>query len=383
MTKKIVPLGVLASHSGPYAALGKTALQGTMLALHALEQDPHSSIRFAVQWHDPQGNDELYYRYAESLLQSGVRHVVGCYTSTSRKTILPLFEKHDGLLWFPAHYEGFESSENVVYTGTAPNHHIYPMIEFMLNHAGNSAYCVGSDYIWAWESNRVFKDEFSRLGGHILGERYHPLGGLDLDAVIDEIFELQPAFILNTLVGHSSHYFFHHFRQRCQERGINQRERYPIASCNLSEADLNEIPAESRDGHFSSSVYFASVESPENHRFVSAHRASFPDASLPPVETEAAYIAVHLLALALASSDYDDVSAVMQAACQQRFLAPQGIVALDPLNHHCYLTPRIGMSRADGGFHIVAQAQAPVQPDPYLTAAPVVGMFADTLFGGS
>ena len=92
------------------------------------------------------------------LAEQGLVHVVGCYTSSSRKEVLPLFEKHDGLLWYPSHYEGFESSDNVVYTGAAPNQHIVPLAEHLLRHYGTSAYCLGSNYIWAWENNKIMRE---------------------------------------------------------------------------------------------------------------------------------------------------------------------------------------------------------------------------------
>ena len=106
----------------------------------------------------------------------GLVHVVGCYTSSSRKEVLPLFEKHDGLLWYPSHYEGFESSDNVVYTGAAPNQHIVPLAEHLLRHYGTSAYCLGSNYIWAWENNKIMREAVQSAGGTVLAERYVPVG---------------------------------------------------------------------------------------------------------------------------------------------------------------------------------------------------------------
>lgn len=365
MAKKTVRIGVIASTTGPYAAVGITAWYGVMLAIDELRAH-NTEIDFDVVCCDPQGNDELYFQQTQDMLRSGIRHVIGCYTSSSRKLLLPLFEKHESLLWFPAHYEGFESTDYAIYTGTSPNHHIYPMIDYMSSNFGYSAYCIGSDYIWAWESNRVFNDEFIRVGGEVLGERYQPIGGVEMDDVIEEIFALKPAFILNTLIGKSSYHFFRAFRAACVARGIDQVQEFPIASCNLSEADLNGIGSEAMDGHHSSSVYFSSVDSPENERFVQAYTQKFPQASLPPVEVEAAYIAMHLLAGALAQADANDIDAVRKAVCKQRFQAPQGEVYLDPVNFHSYLTPRIGLSKTNGEFEIVAQASAPVRPDPYL-----------------
>lgn len=380
MAKKTVRIGVLASTTGPYAAVGITTWYGVMLAIDEL-RSRNTNIEFDITCCDPQGDNDQYFQQTRDMLQSGIRHVIGCYTSSSRKIILPLFEKYEALLWYPAHYEGFESTDHAIYTGTAPNHHIYPMIEFMTSNFGHSAYCIGSDYIWAWESNRVFKDEFTRMGGTVLGERYQPVGGTSMSAVIDEIFALEPTFILNTLIGKSSYHFFREFRARCIARGIEQTQKYPIASCNLSEADLDGIGTQAMDGHYSSSVYFSSVDSVENKRFVEAYHRKFPEAPLPPVEVEAAYIATHLLAAALEKADADDLPAVREAVCQLRFQAPQGLVYLDPVNFHSYLTPRIGLSKSNGEFQIVAQANAPVRPDPYLVNSSAETMLSDHAIG--
>lgn len=363
MSSVVCRVGILVSTSGSYGAVGRSMRHAVSLAASELAAD---GVVLDLVCADPGGDNARYFSAAQAMLQAGVRHVVGCYTSSSRKDILPLFERHGAVLWYPAHYEGFESSDNVVYTGTPPNHHLYPLIDFMMAGAGQTAYCIGSDYIWAWESNRVFRDEFSRRGGRVLGESYVSIDDIDMDAIIDRILALQPAFILNNLIGTSSYHFFRAFRAACQARGIVQPQRFPIVSCNLSEADLMEIGPQACDGHFSSSVYFASVDTPENRDFVRMYRQACPDDSLPTVEAEATYIALHMLGAALRDALPDDVMGVRRAALQCRMRAPQGEVYLDPLTFHAYLTPRMGLSTAAGGFEVVAQAPGPVRPDPYL-----------------
>src|SRR5699024_2428738 len=144
----------------------------------------------------------------------------------------------------------------------------------------------------------------------------------------------------------------------------------PVVSCNLSEADLQEIGVDARGGHFSSSVYFASVSTPENQRFVKAYTARYPNECLPTVEAEAAYIATHFLAAGLERGESDylhrDVSALKQAARKTSLTAAQCQVKLEPTTFHTYPAPRIGLSSAAGCFDIVVQAEAPVKHDPYL-----------------
>ena len=158
---------------------------GALLATEQVNADATFPFRLELVGHDPGGRNADYAAAARRMLvEQGLVHVVGCYTSSSRKEVLPLFEKHDGLLWYPSHYEGFESSDNVVYTGAAPNQHIVPLAEHLLRHYGTSAYCLGSNYIWAWENNKIMREAVLAAGGTVLAERYVPVGELDLDGIV-------------------------------------------------------------------------------------------------------------------------------------------------------------------------------------------------------
>nr|WP_210345349.1 transporter substrate-binding domain-containing protein [Jiella flava] len=354
------------STSGSYGAVGRTMLQGALMACRETNEDPAGAIQLVPEIIDPGSQLTAYAPAAEAMLERGIRQVVGCYTSSSRKEVIPLFEKRDALLWYPAHYEGFESSENVVYTGTAPNHHMSPLVDHLVENHGKKACCVGSNYIWGWESSRVLREDLTERGGRVLFERYVAVGETDFETIIASIIKAKPDFVFNALIGQSAYDFFRQFRAACAARGIDQKTRFPIASCNLSEPELLEIGPEAVDGHLSSSVYFTSIDSPANQRFVATYNAMFPDGPPASVEAEAAYIALRFLAAALAKAGSDDASHVRSAARGESFQAPQGRVTLDPETMHTYLTPRIGRSRSDCQFDILVEAARPVQPDPYL-----------------
>jgi hypothetical protein len=138
-------------------------LNGALLAFREVEEAGGISIQPVVV--NPSGDLSRYRALSLELLGSGIRHVVGCYTSSSRKEVIPCFEKHDGLLWYPSHYEGFESSDNVIYTGAAPNQHVLPLVDYLASRIGSRAFCVGSNYIWAWENNRIFREALTACGG--------------------------------------------------------------------------------------------------------------------------------------------------------------------------------------------------------------------------
>lgn len=362
-----VTVGLLFSTTGSYRIIGRSQIRGAILAMEEVSADPALPIRLTPAIADPGGIAQRYASVARDLLaKEKLTHVVGCYTSASRKEVVPLFEKHDALLWYPSHYEGFETCGNVVYTGAAPNQHIVPLIDFILANMGRRAWMVGSNYVWAWECHRIMREALQQAGGEVLGERYLPIGETDLQDVVERICDARPAFVFNNLIGESAYTFFRLFRQEAQRRGIDQPRDMPVLSCTLSEVELDEIGADAADGHVTSSVYFQSLARPANHRFVEAWRRRFPDGGPTSADAEAVYIAVHLLGRALAAAGDESLEAVREVLDSVALDAPQGAVRIDGGNRHCFLTPRIARSRRDGAFDVLYEAPEPVRPDPYL-----------------
>ena len=190
------------SSTGPYNVVARSMLNGALLALEEVNGDPDFPVELVPVVVDPGGELAGYHACATDLLaRQNIRHVVGCYTSSSRKEVIPLFEKHDALLWYPSHYEGFESGDNVVYTGAAPNQHIVPLLDHLLKHCGKTAWCIGSNYIWAWENNRILRQAVVGQGGSVAAERYFAVGETDLRRAIEQILEARPSFVFNTLIG--------------------------------------------------------------------------------------------------------------------------------------------------------------------------------------
>jgi branched-chain amino acid transport system substrate-binding protein len=368
-----IEIGVLFSTTGSYRTIGRSLACGAVLAMEEVSADtsfPFTLIPVAM---DPGGSAGRYGSCARDLLSTqNLSHVVGCYTSLSRKEVIPFFEKHDALLWYPSHYEGFETCENVVYTGSAPNQHIVPLIDYVLREGWDEAWFIGSNYVWAWESHRIMRDALNQTGGRVLGERYLPIGDTDLAQAVAQIIEARPRFVFNNLIGESAYAFFRALRAECRRRGIDQTADMPVLSCTLSEPELLEIGPDAAGGHLCSSVYFQSVHGPRNDRFVAAWNSRFGarngEAAGPTsADAESAYNAVHLLARALKATGGDQrLEAIREVLGSVSFDAPQGVVRIDPDNRHCHLRPRIGRSRADGGFDLVWEAPEAARPDPYL-----------------
>lgn len=362
-----IRIGVMFSTSGPYATVGRELRDGALLGLELANARHEKILALKPEIINPEGSLERYREATEKLLSEGVRHIIGCYTSSSRKEIIPIVEKYGALLWYPSHYEGFESCPSVIYTGASPNQHVVPLAHWVLPRFGRTAYCIGSNYIWPWENTRIMRGLVREAGGTVLRERYLPLGSADIEPIIAEIGETRPDFIFNTLIGESAYHFYRAYHRLGLRDDYFLTKRCPSLSCTLSEPELHAAGTEAAAGHIASSVYFQSVARPENASFTEAFRARFGTKRVTSADAEAAFITAQLLATSLAQAATDEVDPVRSAlyACHMR--APQGEVWIDADNNHAWLTPRIGCANDRGDFDIVWEAERPWQPDPYLT----------------
>lgn len=360
-----IRLGVLFSETGVTSVIETSERIGTMLAVEEINEAGGVNGR-PVQLisYDPQSRPGRYQQIAERLiLEDGVRVILGCYMSSTRKAVIPVVEKWNALLLYPTLYEGFEYSRNVIYTGAAPNQNSVQLAEFMLRTFGSRVYMVGSDYIYPYESNRIMSDLILERGGEKVAEHYLPLDAPweEYLAVARRIKALAPDFIFSTVVGDGTAQFYRAYR----ELGLDPA-RMPIGSLTTSEAEVQQMGAELAEGHITSAVYFQSVASPLNERCVRKCRQRYGDTVVTNMCWEAAYFQTHLLANALRRAESDSVRELLRVLPGSEFLAPQGQVRIDEDNHHTYLRPRIGRANRQGQFDILEEAKTWVRPDPYL-----------------
>lgn len=363
-----IPIGILYSVSGQYGVIGREMLNGILLAIEEVNANPALPFTLAPVIFDPACNLENYYHYCHELLyRHGVRHIVGCYTSASRKQILPLVEGANALLWHTARYEGFESSNNVIYLGAAPNQHVLPMIRYVAEHYQPDIYHIGSDYVWSWEIDRITGETVEPLGGRMIASRLLPLGETEVAAIIEDIIVKKPPVVLVTLVGISAYRFYRVWHDMAADHPFLRSHPIARLSLTLCEAEVNMVGAETVEGYLVSAVYFQSIDTPENAQFLARYRRRFGEDCSPSVDAESAWIGGHMLANAITRCGSDDVALVRQAAYEDVFMAPNGATRIDADNNHAWLTPKLARCGADGKFHIFWQAPEPVKPDPYLT----------------
>ncbi|BBE71744.1 transporter substrate-binding protein [Oharaeibacter diazotrophicus] len=356
-----IPVGMLFSEAGPYAVLGREAADGARHAIAAVEADQTLPFRLALAAADPAGDVAAYAPAAEGLFgPAGCRHVVGTITSSSRKEVLPVAERHRGLLWYAFPYEGYESSENVVYLGATANQHVVPLLEECIRRYGPSPMLVAPDYVWGWEINRIARALVEEVGGTPAGEVAIPVGTVDFSPVVAEIARRRPSFVLSSLIGPSSHAFVRAYAEFAVADPAFAGGRRPLASCNLTEADAAVIgPAVA--GTLIAGVHFGGRPSPWTDAIAAGlappRRASSCFAS--------AYTAVRLLAEGIRLAGTDDPDAVKKAVMAKTWETPLGAVAIDPVTAHTVHAPLLVRADAAGGFETLHEFP-PIAPDPYL-----------------
>ena len=361
----IVAIGVLFSAGGPYAAIGGEGLAGTMLAIDEINEGTEHDFKLQAHVRDPHGATENYAPLAADIVAvSGARHIVGCTTSWSRKEVIPLLEKSDTMLWYPCPYEGFEAHEQVIYLGACPNQHVLPLLEFALPRFGADGYLVGSNYIWGWETSRIARHVMEAAGGRVAGERYVPLGDVDVDRIIEEIRIKRPAFILNTLIGSSCYAFLEAYAALGRDNPAFHPAVRPVLSCNFSEVELAQVGA-AAEGQIAVSPYFQNLDTPENRKFLAVVERLAPETRQVSAFFAQAYAAVHLLAAGLSATGADDRRSVLGALAGRSVTAPFGALEIEPTNNHAVLKPRIARAGASS-FEIVADETLAVRPDPFL-----------------
>jgi branched-chain amino acid transport system substrate-binding protein len=358
-------VGVLFSRSGVSGITETEHFLGTALAIEEINTAGGVLGRpIAPICYDPAGDNDAYRAYARRMLaEDGAEVVFGCSLSASRKSVLSTVERHNGLLWYPSIYEGFEYSENIVYTGATLNQNVFALADYLLQEHGPRIFLIGSDYIYPRESNRVMRDLIEAKGGAIVGELYAPLDADDAAhaAMITEIRHAAPDAVFSTVVGRGAERLYRAYAGS----GID-RTRCPIASLTLAEGQIRAIGPELCSGHVLAASYFSALAGDANRRFVDAFQARFGAERPTSMWSETAYAQVHLFARALTEAGTLDAERLGAAALRQRIAAPEGELAFDGETRHIWLTPGIGVARSDGQFDVVWRARRPVRPDPYL-----------------
>ncbi|MBD1910722.1 MULTISPECIES: urea ABC transporter substrate-binding protein [unclassified Leptolyngbya] len=369
-----IKVGILHSLSGTMAISETTVVEAEQLAIKEINAAGGvlgKQIEAVIE--DGASDWPTFAEKATKLIdQDKVVTVFGCWTSASRKAVLPVFESKNHMLWYPVQYEGQECSKNIFYTGAAPNQQIEPAVDWLLENKGKEFFLVGSDYVFPRTANTIIKEQLKAKGGATVGEDYLPLGSTEVTPIITKIKQALPngGVIFNSLNGDSNVAFF----KQMQGAGLTP-DKYPTMSVSIAEEEVRQIGKEFLIGHYAAWNYFQTVESPENTKWVADFKKEYGEDRVTNDPMEAAYIMVYLWKQAVEKAGTTDLEAVRAAAIGQEFAAPEGPVKMTAA-HHITKTVRIGEVRDDGLFNIVYSTDGPVDPLPWNQYVPETKGFA-------
>ena len=376
-----IKVGVLHSLSGTMAISETSVVDATLLAIDEINERGGLLGRKVVPVVvDGQSDWPTFALEAERLIaEEEVSVIFGGWTSASRKTMKPVFEEYNHLLFYPVQYEGLEQSPNIVYTGAAPNQQVLPAINWAFENLGTKFFLVGSDYVFPRSANAIMKERINELGGEILGEEYRILGDRNFVEIVDKIAKTKPDVILNTINGDSNLGFFNELRKK----GIDP-ETIPTISFSIAEDEIRHLGVMTMSGDYAAWNYFQSIDLPENKVFVQNFKNKYGPNRVTDDPMEAGYIGVYLFAKAVEKAGSDDVNAIRDAVKGITFAAPEGIVGVDPITQHLSKTFRIGQILEDGQFKIVYSTEEPIHPIPYPKYKSVQewNEFLDELYNG-
>ncbi len=325
---------------------------------------------------DPASNWDLFAEKAkELLLKEKVAVTFGCWTSVSRKSVLPVYEKNNGLLFYPVQYEGEECSRNVFYTGAAVNQQAVPAVEYLMSKDGGEYkkfYLLGTDYVYPRTTNKILRAMLLAKGvpEKNIKEEYTPFHHQDYQTIVQKVKAFSRgggACVISTINGDSNVPFYKEFANQ----GLTSGD-VPIMAFSVAEDELRGMDTSALVGHLAAWNYYQSVKTPQNKKFVANFKAYCEKNKLPggkdrvtddPIE--AAYFGVYLWKQAVEKAKTTDVDAVRKAAYGQEFLAPGGKVKLDERNHHTHKPVLIGEILKNGQFDVIWKSKGLVKPEPW------------------
>ena len=379
LAAETIKVGILHSLSGTMA-ISETALKET--ALMTIDEINKSGGVMGKKLEpvvvDPASNWPLFAEKSRQLLtKDKVAVVFGCWTSVSRKSVLPVFKELNGLLFYPVQYEGEELEKNVFYTGAAPNQQAIPAVEYLMSKDGGEAkrfVLLGTDYVYPRTTNKILRAFLKSKGvaeADIM-EEYTPFGHSDYQTIIAKIkkfaSEGKKTAVVSTINGDSNVPFY----KELGNAGLKATD-VPVVAFSVGEEELRGVDTKPLVGQLASWNYFESLKNPENTKFVKMYKDWAKKQKLPNADKvvtndpmEATYVGIHMWKQAVEKAKSTDVDKVIAAMGGQSFKAPSGFeVKMDEKNHHLHKPVFIGEVKADGQFNVVWKTPGPIKAEPW------------------
>jgi len=375
---KTIKVGVLHSLSGTMA-ISETVLKDVALMTFDEINAKGGVMGYKIEpvVVDPASNWPLFAEKARQLIsQDKVAAVFGCWTSVSRKSVLPVFEELNGLLYYPVQYEGEELSKNVFYTGAAPNQQAIPAVEYLMSKEGGGAkrfVLLGTDYVYPRTTNKILRAFLKSKGvkDTDIDEKYTPFGHSDYQTIVADVKKFAAGgktAVISTINGDSNVPFY----KELGNQGLKATD-VPVVAFSVGEEELRGVDTKPLVGHLAAWNYFMSVKSPENDAFkkkwaayAKAKKLPGSDRPLTNDPMEATYIGIWMWKQAVEKAKSFDTDKVVVAMGGQTFKSPSGYsIKMDEKNHHLHKPVMIGEVKSDGQFNIVWRTKGPIKAQPW------------------
>ncbi|QCN97086.1 MULTISPECIES: urea ABC transporter substrate-binding protein [Azospirillum] len=363
VTDSTVKVGILHSTTGTMAISETGSVQAEKLAIAQInEMGGVLGRKIEVIQEDGASDWPTFAEKARKLLvEDKVAAVFGCWTSASRKAVLPVFEQYNGMLYYPTFYEGLEQSKNVIYTGQEATQQILAGLDWVTKEKGaKSFFLIGSDYIWPRTSNKIARKHIEMKGQKVVGEEYFPLGHTQFNSVINKIKLTKPDVIYASVVGGSNVAFY----KQMKAAGIDLNKQV-LMTISVTEDEMLGIGGENIAGAYACMKYFQSLQNPNNEKFVAAFKAMWGANSVIGDVTQAGYLGPWLWKLTVEKAKSFDIDKIAVASEGIEFSgAPEGYVRVHG-NHHLWSKTRVGRARPDGQFDVVYETADLIEPNPF------------------
>ena len=357
----VVKVGILHSLTGTIALAEASVVDAEKLAIDEINASGGvlgKKVEAVVE--DGASDWPTFAEKARKLLERDkVVAVFGCYTSASRKAVLPVFEKAKGLLYYPTYYEGLEQSPNMLYTAQEATQSVIAAVNWLAANRGKDFYLIGSDYIWPRTTNKIAKPTIAKAGGKVAGEDYVPLGHIEFGSVINKIKASNANVVLSTMVGGSNVAFY----KQMKAAGIDPK-KVTVLALAVSEEEVSGIGAENVEGVLTCMGYFQSLPNAANQKFVKAFKAKYGDKRVTGDTLACAYTAVYLWKLAVEKAKSFEVEKVVAASGGLEFDGPEGKIKFHATNHHLWKHARIGEFQKDGQVKMLYESPL-IEPNPF------------------
>jgi len=373
-----IKVGILHSLSGTMA-ISETSLKDT--ALMAINEINANGGVLGKKLEpvivDPASDWPLFAEKARQLItQDKVAVIFGCWTSVSRKSVLPVVEDLNGLLFYPVQYEGQEQSKNIFYTGAAPNQQAIPAVEYLMSEEGGKAerfVLLGTDYVYPRTTNKILRAFLKSKGvaDADIMEEYTPFGHSNYQTIVGNVKKFaagKKTAVISTINGDSNVPFY----RELGNQGIKASD-IPVMAFSVGEEELRGIDTKPLVGHLAAWNYFMSVKNPKNTEFSGKMKQYAVEYKLPNADKfvtndpmEATYVGINMWKQAVEKAGSTEVDKVREAMAGQAFDAPSGYqLQMDANNHHLHKPVMIGQIRGDGQFDVVFNTPKSIAAEPW------------------